>query len=83
MAVTVDAYGSRHWLGFEAGNGLHVHVLTGLVIISFRGEGSLSWVHDTLTFEVPLPDLPAGQGLKVVQWAPYVAWHRLPTKGPR
>ena len=81
MAVSVESYGSQHHVEFDAGNGLRVHVLTGVVIFYFQGRGN-DFIRDTLTFEVPIQGLPAGKGLRVEQWAPFVAPASIGNEGP-
>ena len=82
MAVSVEGYASQHHLDFATGDGSHVHVLTGIVLMSFQGTSSLDYRRDQLTFEVPIPELPFGKGLRVVHWAPYVAPASFGNEGP-
>jgi hypothetical protein len=81
VAVSVQSYGSRHHVEFDIGNGSRVHVLTGVVIFTFQGRGN-EFIRDTLTFEVPIQGLPAGKGLRVVQWAPFVTPASIGNEGP-
>jgi hypothetical protein len=77
----VQSYGSQHHVEFETGNGLRVHVHTGVVIFIYQGRGN-EFIRDTLIFEVPIHGLPAGQGLRVQQWAPFVTPASIGNEGP-
>jgi hypothetical protein len=81
LAVSVQSYGSQHHVEFDTGNGLRVHVLTGVVIFTFQGRGN-DFIRDTLTFEVPIQGLPANKGLRVMQWAPFVTPASIGNEGP-
>ena len=51
------------------------------MIFSFQGAGQ-DFNREILTFEVPIPALPAGHGLRVVHWAPYVVPASVANDGP-
>jgi hypothetical protein len=81
VPIPVASYGSRHWVSFDTGGGQRAYVLTGVVLFSFQGAGQ-DFKRDTLTFEVPIPNLPAGSGLRVVHWAPFVVPASFANDGP-
>jgi hypothetical protein len=81
VSIPVHSYGSQHWVSFETGGGRHAYVLTGVVLFNLQGAGQ-DFKRDTLTFEVPIPALPAGQGLRVIHWAPSVVPASFANDGP-
>lgn len=62
---------SQHHLRFTTQESLLAYTLTGVVPIKFQGTGP-AFTRDTLTFSVPVPELPAGKGLLPVDWTCYV-----------
>lgn len=64
---------SQHFVHFTTPEGLTAYTLTGVAQITFRGENTgLDFLRTTVTFAVPLPDLPDETGLRLVHWAPFV-----------
>jgi hypothetical protein len=81
MAITVSGFDSQHSLDFTTQEGLRAYTLTGLVLIDFGGAPGGQFVRDTLRFSVPIPDLPAGQGLQLTHWAPFVTLNAISNDG--
>jgi hypothetical protein len=66
---------SQHWVHFTDSQQREVYVLSGTCILNPVETGPQDgsrWHRGKTDFAVPVPDLPAGQGLVVQQWAPTV-----------
>ncbi|MGN7701534.1 hypothetical protein [Cellulosimicrobium sp. 22601] len=73
---------SPHFVTFSTPDGQLVYVLSGVVLCTFGGgPGGGGWHHDTLTFDVPIPDLPARRGLRLRHWAPFVTLNTVANDG--
>jgi hypothetical protein len=66
---------SQHWVHFTDSQQREVYVLSGTCILDppliGPQDGSL-WQRGQTSIEIPLPDLPEGQGLVIQQWSPAV-----------
>jgi hypothetical protein len=74
-APALNFLSSEHWVHFTDSQQRQVYVLSGTCILNppIRGpqDGS-RWQRGQTFFDIPLPDLPEGQGLVIQQWAPTV-----------
>jgi len=70
--ATLIGTSSEHWVKFTTPEGLDAYTFTGIVLISFKGEGP-QIERTNLAFEIPLPsDFPANGALRLRHWAAYV-----------
>jgi hypothetical protein len=70
LGATVD---SQHWVDFDTADGRKVFTLTGVAITIFQGGATgQDWSRQDLVFGVPINGLPAGKGLRIEHWAPFV-----------
>ena len=66
-------FDSQHWVDFDTADGRKAYTLTGVALTTFKGgETGEGWLRQDLMFDVAIPDLPQGKGLKLVHWAPFV-----------
>jgi hypothetical protein len=66
---------SQHWVHFTDAQQRQVYMLSGTCVLDPIPTGPQDdsrWQRGTTSFSVDVPDLPAGQGLVVQQWAPAV-----------
>jgi hypothetical protein len=81
VIVTPSSYTSQHFVKYPTANGLLAYTMTGVALLAFKGTGQ-DFNRKTLELTVPIPDLPAGQGLQLVHWAPFVTLASISNDGP-
>jgi hypothetical protein len=78
--VSSQGTASPHWVYFQLPDGRWTYTLSGVVLMTFQGQGA-DFRRDQLQFDVPIPDLPPGQGLKLHMWAPLVTLNAISNNG--
>lgn len=63
---------SDHQLRFETGDGRTCIMVSGMVILDFKGIRSGGWRKEDFEISVRLPIAPAGKAFKVDNWVPIV-----------
>jgi hypothetical protein len=66
--IQIAHVSSPHYTKFTTGEGQLAYTLTGVVVINEKGDGS-KWRRFGLDFDVPIPDLPPEQAMKLIHWA--------------
>ena len=73
---------SQYYVYFPTANGLIAYTLTGIVQMDVPGQANDgSYFRTPIVFVVPIPDLPAGKGLQLVHWAPFVTMNSISNDG--
>lgn len=72
---------SPHWTYARTADNKTIITLTGVVILHLKGTGG-SWLRDRVILGLRLPShlFPAGQGLLVEYWAPFVTLNAISNK---
>lgn len=73
--MSANFLSSQHWVHFTDAEQRQVYVLSGTCILDpplVGPQDGSRWQRGQTDFEIPVPDLPEGQGLVVQQWAPTV-----------
>ncbi|MGI5130126.1 hypothetical protein ACQEVB_25215 [Pseudonocardia sp. CA-107938] len=55
----------------DLGSGKRGYVITGTARMQFKAAGQ-DWSRGSITFDVPVPELAPGMGLRLIYWAPLV-----------
>jgi len=73
---------SQYYVYFPTVNNLIAYTLTGVVLMTIQGRATgLDFYRTSFSFDVPIPDLPAGKGLQLVHWAPFVTLNSISNDG--
>ena len=73
---------TQYYVYFPTANGLIAYTLTGVVQMLVQGQATGTDFYRTVFyFDVPIPDLPAGKGLQLVHWAPFVTLNSISNDG--
>ena len=73
---------SQYYVYFPTANGLIAYTLTGIVQMDIPGQATGgNYFRTPIVFVVPIPDLPAGKGLRLVHWAPFVTMNSISNDG--
>jgi len=73
---------SQYYVYFPAANGLIAYTLTGIAQMDVPGQATGSdYFRTSIVIVVPIPDLPAGKGLQLVHWAPFVTMNSISNDG--
>lgn len=73
---------SQYYVYFPTANGLIAYTLTGVVQMLVQGQATgTDFYRPVFYFDVPIPDLPAGKGLQLVHWAPFVTLNSISNDG--
>jgi hypothetical protein len=82
FATYFSGFDAQHHLRTTTGDGRVLYVLTGVALIrDFHGTSDSAWVHGQLDFDVPIPDLPAGQGLRLAHWTTFAGLNAVANDG--
>jgi hypothetical protein len=72
---------SEAWVSFTTGDGHFACTMTGVALITARGTDTGDYRRDIREWDVPIRDLPSGQGLRLTKWAPFVTLNSISDDG--
>lgn len=74
FATYFSGFDAQHHLRTTTGDGRVWYVLTGVALLrNFHGSANGDWVRGQLDFDVPIPDLPVGQRLRLAHWTAFAS----------